>query len=540
MKVRMNVRSIAILLGIAMTVSSQSEAATRLWSSNASTDFNLAGNWNTAVAPNAADEYSMGAVNTVDSTMTANATVNGLIFTNGRNVTLDLAALQLTLDGGAANDIAVTGYGGSHLIIGDKVGSDLLFTNNAVNQINVAGGSSLEIDATIRGPIGAINTAFRFVKDGAGAVELSADSSATWVSLGNPSSTFTPLTIRGGVLTLSSVGARGANTNNVSVFQGSAAQSDNQGGGTLRLAANFGDINDFGGTTPTQGFLELSGRGWTGGSFGTGEGSLHNTLGDNFVTTTNGGEVRFANNGNFAESAVRIRIASGTSLTVSTPIINGALFNPAVPDLEKVGPGLLVFDTSDKSYTGNTTVMEGTLRVNANYTGGADFNVDNGAILQGTGDLVNATSDLSIDGGGTLAPGASIGTFSVGGSVDLLSDGNGNSILAIEYDGIAGLANDLIDKLIVDGDLDITAGTLSFAGLDDLDDAALVFASYGSLTGATFASVAGIPTNYQVVYGYNDGFSSNNIALVQVPEPGAIGLALIGLGSAILVRRRRA
>jgi autotransporter-associated beta strand protein len=539
MRVRMNVRSIALLLGIAMTVSSQSEAATRLWSSNASTDFNLAGNWNTAVAPNAADEYSMGAVNTVDSTMTANATVNGLIFTNGRNVTLDIATFQLLTDGGAANDIAVTGSGGAHLITGDKAGTaDLVFSGGGNNQINVAAGSSLNIDATLSGPAASVN--FRFLKDGTGSVLLSADNSSTW-SLGpNPgSATFTPLTVRGGVLTLGNAGSKGANSNNVSVFQGSAAQSGSQGGGTLRISSNL-VFNDHGGTNNTQGFLEISGRGWTGGDFATGEGSLRVTSGNNTISTSAGGEVRFANNGDIAESAARIRVDAGSSLTIDTPIVNGALFNPAVPNFEKVGTGLLVFADAAKTYTGNSTVMEGTLRVNANYTGGADFNVDNLATLQGTGDLVNATSDLSIDGGGTLAPGASIGTFSIGGSVDLLTDGNGNSILAIEYDGIAGLANDLIDKLIVDGDLDITGGTLSFAGLDDLDDAALVFASYGSLTGANFASVAGVPTNYQVVYGYNDGFSSNNIALVQVPEPGAIGLALIGLGSAVLIRRRRA
>lgn len=531
MRLQPRSRRSVLAMGILLAGVSNATAATRTWNSIASTDFNLATNWAANAVPHPDHENSMGAAGTVDSTLTANATVNGLIFTNGRSVILDTSTFQLITDGGAANDIAVTGSGGAHTITGDKGAADLRFSHNSNNQINVAGGSSLQIDATIGGPVGAINTAFRFLKDGAGEVELAADNSATWVSLGNPGASFTPLTVRGGVVTLSSVGAKGASTNNVSVYQGSAAQSDSQGGGTLRLAASPGDFNAFGGTNSTQGFLELSGRGWTGGDFATGEGSLRNTVGDNFITTSNGGSVRIANNGSVAEDGVRIRVDLGTSLTISTPILNGALFNPTVPTLEKTGAGLLAFDSTDKSYTGNTLVMEGTLQMNSNYTGGGNFTVNSGAMLAGTGGI--GASGVTVNAGGFLAPGASIESLDVGSAT-------GAGTLLIEYDGEAGA--DLIDLLNVSGDLNILNMAVDFALLplgNPLDDAAIIFAKYGSRTGSAFVSEANVPSGYYIDYAYFDGVSDTNIALVTIPEPATFSLVGIALAVSCLSARRR-
>lgn len=526
MKLRTGVVRTALAAALVAAGFSNAQAAVRIWSSNSSTDYNLAGNWTAAVAPNGADEYSMGAVGTIDAILTANAPVNGLIFTDGRDVILDTSTFQLLPDGGAANDIAVTGaVSRNHTIRGDKTGTgDLVLNANSAFIVNVASGSSLTFDATIDNP-GSGNTATRFIKSGPGLTELAADSSAIWASTGNPGASFTPVTVRAGVLTLSSVGARGASTNSVSAYQAAVGETGGQGGGTLRLAANFGDINDYGGTNNTQGFLELSGRGWTGGSFATGEGSLRNTVGDNFITTTNGGDVRFANNGDVAEDAVRIRVDSGTSLTISTPIINGALFNPVVPNFEKTGPGLLVFDTSAKSYTGNTVVMEGELRMNATYTGGGSFTVNSGATLGGTGSV--GASSVLVNASGILAPGASIGALAAG-SV------SGAGTLAIEYSGDAG--GDLIDLLNVSGNLDITSLAVDFSlitGGNPLDDSAVIFAKYGSLTGVAFAAESGTPTGYVIDYDYNDGLTSTNIALVPVPEPGTVvlaAIAVLGLG----------
>ena len=77
--------------------------------------------------------------------------------------------------------------------------------------------------------------------------------------------------------------------------------------------------------------------------------------------------------------------------------------------------------------------------------------------------------------GGTLAPGASVGTFTVG-SADI--DGK----LRIEYDGNL----DTIDRLNMSGALDITNATVDFDNLTvaRLNGGPHIFATYGSLTGS--------------------------------------------------------
>ena len=159
--------------------------------------------------------------------------------------------------------------------------------------------------------------------------------------------------------------------------------------------------------------------------------------------------------------------------------------------------------------------------------------VASGATLGGTGSI--GASVVTVDAGGFLAPGASIESLDVGGATI-------NGTLAVEYQGVAGAGNDLIDLLNVAGGLDITNATLDFSDLGGtVDDGALIFAKYGSLTGTQFASVTGLlPANYTIDYAYNDGASSNNIALVQVPEPCSLGLAGVMLLGLCICHRRSA
>ena len=58
---------------------------------------------------------------------------------------------------------------------------------------------------------------------------------------------------------------------------------------------------------------------------------------------------------------------------------------------------------------------------------------------------------------------------------------------------------------------------MNFNAIGTLDDAAYVFASYGSLNG-TFGTVSNLPTGYGINYAYLGNF----IALVPVPEPTTI------------------
>lgn len=145
--------------------------------------------------------------------------------------------------------------------------------------------------------------------------------------------------------------------------------------------------------------------------------------------------------------------------------------------LTKSGAGFLQLNGTN-TYTGTTTVSAGS--------------------LGGTGSVAGP---LVVAAGGTLAPGAAAGTFTAGATTI-------SGIYACEIDGAAA------DKLVVNGALNLGAATdtLVITTLGGgATQPAYVIASYTSLTG-TFAPVS-LP-GYTLVYNYNDGISSNNIALV--------------------------
>lgn len=163
--------------------------------------------------------------------------------------------------------------------------------------------------------------------------------------------------------------------------------------------------------------------------------------------------------------------------------------------LSKVGAGTLTLAATN-GYSGATSVLGGTLALDA------------------SGSISSSTS-VQIGAGGILDTTAQ--------SFTML----GSQPFTFEIDptgaGLVGLLNAAT--------LDITAGEVSFDLLGVLDDPAYEFASYSSLLGASFSSVA-LPAGYTLDFNYLGG---NTIALVQqldaVPEPASIALwSLLGLG----------
>ncbi|HAU38459.1 MAG TPA: hypothetical protein DCX07_12190 [Phycisphaerales bacterium] len=257
-------------------------------------------------------------------------------------------------------------------------------------------------------------------------------------------------------------------------------------------------------------------------------GSNNNAGGGTIQTDGSGALVfthNFANNGTPTTAGTRLLTLQGSS-TANNEI------QGAISDVD-TGAGKLTGITKNQAgkwilsgastYSGGTTINAGTLLVNnttGSGTGAGDVSVTGGT-LGGTGTI---GGNVSVSSGAFLAPGASVGTLSVGGNVQI------NGTLKIELDGTgAGSA----DKLAVTGGLDISNATVDFNELVAVDDAAYIFATYGSLNGTQFANVLNKPTGYDIVYNYN----GNQIALV-IPEPAS--LSLLGLGGLLmLVRRRR-
>jgi autotransporter-associated beta strand protein len=197
--------------------------------------------------------------------------------------------------------------------------------------------------------------------------------------------------------------------------------------------------------------------------------------------------------------------------------------------------------TGANTYSGGTVINSGTVYAsNANLadsaTGTGTVTVNSGGTLGGVG---RAAGAVTVNSDGTLAPGESVGTLTLGDGVDLLGT------LSIEYDDTL---SQKVDLAVVTGNLSLgAASVLEFIDISSpaapLTGAAHVIATYGSLTGA-FATVVNLPAGYTLDYAYNDGFSSNNIALVAaaVPEASALlfgGLACAAAGAGRLVVRRR-
>lgn len=190
-------------------------------------------------------------------------------------------------------------------------------------------------------------------------------------------------------------------------------------------------------------------------------------------------------------------------------------------NLTKIGTGTQSL-FGHMTYNGSTSVQAGKLIVNGSLTSPSII-VANQATLAG-----NATiPSLITNAGSILSPGNSIGTIHVTGNTTLAGQ------LQLEYDP-SGNA----DQLHVDGTLDLTGSSLvliPLSGTAVTTPPVYILSTYNQLIG-TFSTVTGIPTGYEIDYQYNDGNSSNHIALVPIPE--ASTLPLLGLGILSLRRTR--
>ncbi|MEX0643300.1 MAG: autotransporter-associated beta strand repeat-containing protein, partial [Pirellulales bacterium] len=257
------------------------------------------------------------------------------------------------------------------------------------------------------------------------------------------------------------------------------------GGGTL-VKMGAGDGNE---ATALE--LTNSDNEWTGGTLVT-DGyisiSAANRLGDGAVTldydpdyVTNSGQghsgvagLKFTGTTAIDSASRSIVINSGVggvggiidvTTTDSTLVGDGALSGAGA--LTKAGSGSLTLTGDNSGFTGSTTVANGTLLVNGTHTGGGQYTVESGGKLGGNGDL--GSSHIIVNSGGTLAPGVSIGSFSVGSAV---VDGT----LSIEF------GDDMIDNLLVANSLDLTNTVIDFSALGDLSDGEYTFAEFDSVT----------------------------------------------------------
>jgi autotransporter-associated beta strand protein len=273
--------------------------------------------------------------------------------------------------------------------------------------------------------------------------------------------------------------------------------------------------------------------------FGEGDGEISGnvTVGTGYILNKDGGG-KWTIGGNMsnstgvtiAEGTLQIGNGGATGSLGLAPITNdgalifdrtGAVSIPGAISgsgtLTKRGSSAITLSSSTIAHKGNTSIEAGTLIV--------------------TGDATNATGDVFV-GDGTGAPASAVlgGTGVIGGNVMLGADGaiapgvtSGDLLVYGDVSGIGSIEVQIdaatSDSLTLDGGtLNITNLALNLSLLNAPTEAAYVIVNADSpITGGSFASVAGVPFGYSVVYSYNDGVDTHNIALVGTPSSNPFG-----------------
>ena len=334
-------------------------------------------------------------------------------------------------------------------------------------------------------------------------------------------------------------------------------------GGTI--AINNGSTVKFGGGAGDQYWLDGKTI-----AFGAGGGTLDTGTGVNIVTGA------YASGGTgltFTTTAGTTSTISGSSGlnangntetfdVASTSTLNVTSFVWNSGSVIKQGGGTLTLSGTN-TYTGDTTVSNGKLLVNGAITGSGAVTVASGATLGGTGSIFGP---VTINGG-TLAPGASIGSLSTGALT--LNTGstfayemNSAAVpsVAADFQKVNGLAGNV--NLVLTGNVYLTLTDLA-------GESAVAFANGTTLTLINYAGLwnngfftyrdtllenhavftAGLNT-WQITYDATSGglnfaseynsTSGSFVNLTAVPEPAsmlALG-CLLASGSFLRSRRR--
>ena len=186
--------------------------------------------------------------------------------------------------------------------------------------------------------------------------------------------------------------------------------------------------------------------------------------------------------------------------------------------LEWDGGGTLTL-TSTNTYTGETLVTEGTLLVIGSLDEASDVTVT-GGLLGGTG-TVGGSVTVGAEGG--ITPGASIGTLTIDGNLDVSAMAGAVGQFLFELGPI-----DTSDQVAVGGTLDIGTGALGFSDFDFTNVGGLEEGSYTLITSGTLTGTLDVDDLTGTIDGFDAELqtSGDNLILVLGEAPPVGGYAI--------------
>jgi autotransporter-associated beta strand protein len=344
-----------------------------------------------------------------------------------------------------------------------------------------------------------------------------------------------PITLNGGTLYLNGVGTPTTvscvSTNTLVTYGQPYAGFGLQGSGQLNLSIGgggvfspYGDWSGFSGTinfTTGNQLRELAqptfGSANAVWNLGNSTAGLYNKYGGCtiYLGAVFGGPSTILSGATTANASTTTFIIGGvnTNSFFGGVISDGGAANTA---LVFNGPGSLTL-TGTNSYTGNTLVNGGTLRVNntaGSATGLGDLQVASGAALAGTGSISGL---VSIADGATLAPGNSAGTLTIGDGL-VLGDG---STMNFELGTVS-------DSVNVTGDLTF-GGTLNITNLSGFGVGAYTLFTYGGQLSLGHLTFGAKPAGYN--YSINTSATGVVNLIVAPTTPPNFGNLLLSGGS---------
>jgi fibronectin-binding autotransporter adhesin len=511
---------------------------TRTWTNNGTTNFNLNTNWSGSTVPGAPDTASFTGTGSIQPNLTANISISVLsLGGTGYTLTGDTdTSLTLSKSGtGSAGAVWNSGSGSNtisaNLIlsaasggvgIGANTGGNLtinggisITNSNLLTFRAVAANSTISLNGALSGNVAGIT-----IGNGvdAGTVKLLAASNA------NTSVT----TINSGVLEVSKIANGGSPSSIGTSGNSQSSLTFGNAGGTLRYVGS-GDSTDR--------------------AVGIGSG------GTSAIESSGSGALVFSSSSgpSYSTGLTRTYIFGGNNTGNNTVAWNMASSNLIA--IQKSGEGKWIF-TGNNTYTSTTIVNAGTLLVNGSHVGGGSYTVN--GTFGGNGTLrLGASSVVTVNSGGSIAPGANlgeVGTLTMNGTTQSGTVANfaSGATFAFDLNATAGTSDRISLLSGAANDLVFNNNVINFAVNGTLLDGQsyILFTSdvLGAYSGLTLdgnnrvtagLSFLGLGANFQTT-SYIEQVG-NNLVLqaVAVPEPTTWALLAGSLTLVMILRRRR-